>query len=98
MHDLSLSGSLSPFMQNFLFLRNFRVRVRSTLLDLQNQEEGNPQGSILSFILFSIKINDITKCLNPTINCTLYVDIFVICYKSTHIRNKKIAIEPQQYN
>ena len=33
--------------------------VRTTLSDLQGQEEGVPQGSILSVTLFSIKINNI---------------------------------------
>ena len=67
------------FIKNFLLERTFRVRVGSTLSDLQNQEkEDVPQGSILSVTLFSIKINNIVKCLNPSIDCALYVDDFVM--------------------
>ena len=58
----------------------------TTLSDLQDQEEGVPQGSILSVTLFSIKINSNTKALNPGVDCSLYVDDFLICYRSKHIQ------------
>ena len=64
---------------------NFKVRVGTTLSDLQGQEERVPQGSILSVTLFSIKINNIVKTLNPGVDCSLYVDDFLICYRSKHI-------------
>ena len=57
----------------------------STFSDSQHQEEGVQQGSILSVTLFSIKMNNIVKCLNPSIDCALYVDDFVICYRATHM-------------
>ena len=44
------------------------------------------QGSILSVTLFNIKINSIVKCLNLGVETSLYVDIFLICCKSKHIR------------
>ena len=36
----------------------------------------------LSTTLFSIKINDILKCLGNLTDCSLYVDDFCICYRS----------------
>ena len=66
-------------------VKNFRFFYPCTLSDLQGQEEGVPQGSILSVTLFSIKINDIVKALNPGVDCSLYVDDFLICYRSKHI-------------
>ena len=39
--------------------RNFEVRFGTTLSDLQGQEEGVPEGSILSVTLFSININNL---------------------------------------
>ena len=65
LHDLGLRGRLPMFIKNFLFERTFRVRVGSTFSDSQHQEEGVPQGSILSVTLFSIKISNIVKCLTP---------------------------------
>ena len=55
LNDFGLQGRLSHFIDNFLSNRNFKVRVGTTLSDLQGQEEGVPQGSILSVTLFSIK-------------------------------------------
>ena len=83
--DFGLKGRLPHFIDNFLSNRNFKVRVGTTLSDLQGQEEGVPQGSILSVTLFSIKINNIVKALNPGVNCSLYVDDFLICYRSKHM-------------
>ena len=57
----------------------------STFSSSQHQEEGVPQGSILSVTLFSIKINNFVKCLTPSIDCALYVDNFIICYRATHM-------------
>ena len=83
--DFGLKGRLPHFIENFLSNRNFKVRVGTTLSDLQGQEEGVPQGSILSVTLFSIKINNIVKTLNPGVDCSLYVDDILICYRSKHM-------------
>ena len=83
--DFGLKGRLPIFIDNFLSNRNFKVRVGTTLSGLQGQEEGVSQGSILSVTLFSIKINNIVKALNPGVDCSLYVDDFLICYRSKHI-------------
>ena len=83
--DFGLKGRLPHFIDNFLSNRNFKVRVGTTLSDFQGQEEGVPQGSILSVTLFSIKIYNIVKALNPGVDCSLYVDDFLICYRSKHI-------------
>ena len=83
--DFGLKGRLPIFIDNFLSNTNFKVRVGTTLSGLQGQEEGVPQGSILSVTLFSIKINNIVKALNPGVDCSLYVDDFLICYRSKHI-------------
>ena len=85
LHEFGLKGRLPTFINNFLSDRNFKVCVGTNLSDSQDQEEGVQQGSILSVTLFSIKINNIVKALNPGIDCSLYVDDFLICYRSKHI-------------
>ena len=55
LHDLGLKGRLPLFIQRFLEDRTMQVRVGSTLSDLYDQEQGVPQGSILSTTLFNIK-------------------------------------------
>ena len=81
LHDIGLRGRLPNFISNFLSDRSFNVRIGSTLSDTFAQEQGVPQGSILSPTLFNIKINNIVKCVNDT-DSSLYVDDFCIFYKS----------------
>ena len=85
LNDFCRKGILPTFIYNFLSNRNFKVRVGTTPSHLQGQEEGVPQGSILSVTLFSIKINNIVKALNPGVDYSLYIEDFLICYRSKHI-------------
>jgi ribonuclease HI len=83
--DAGLHGRLPMFIESFLQDRQFQVRLGSFVSQQYDQETGLPQGSILSVILFALKINSIVKTLSPGIECSLYVDDFVICYRSKHI-------------
>ena len=85
LHGFGLRGRLPIFISNFLQDRFFKVRVGSTFSDFHPQEMGVPQGSILSVTLFSVKINSITQCLKPGVDCSLYVDDFQVCYKSSNM-------------
>ena len=86
LHDLGLKGRLPLFIQSFLEDRTMQVRVGSRLSDLYDQEQGVPQGSILSTTLFNIKINNIVNCLDTKTDGSLYVDDFGICYRSKNMR------------
>ena len=86
LHDSGLKGRLPSFIQSFLEDLTIQVRVGSTLSDLYDQEQGVPQGSIISTTLFNIKINNIVKCLGEKTDCSLYVDDFCICYRSKNMR------------
>ena len=85
LYDLGLRRRVPMFIKKFLFKRTFRVCMGSTFSDSQHQDESILQASILSVTLFSIKINDIVKCLTPSIDCALYVDDFVIFCWTTHV-------------
>ena len=86
LHGTGLKGRLPLFIANFLSDRQFRVRLGSTLSDCHPQEMGVPQGSILSVTLFILKINSIVNCLPPHVRGSLYVDDFLICYRSKDMR------------
>lgn len=81
LHDLGLTGCLPIFIQNFLSDRTFQIRINSTFSDSFIQEEGVPQGSILSPLLFNIKINNIIKQVQPQMDKSLYVDDFSLSAK-----------------
>ena len=55
LHEMGLKGRLPLFIDNFLKGRKFKVRLDNTHSSLNPQEEGVPQGSILSPTLFTVK-------------------------------------------
>ena len=79
-HDIGLKGRMPLFLQ----IRKFKVKVGSILSELHKQEQGVPQGCTLSVTLFSLKINNVVKTLNPGVDCSLYFDDFLICYRSKY--------------
>ena len=83
LNDFGLKGRLPHFIDNFYPIEI--LKSVSELPILIFKEEGVPHGSILSVTLFSIKINNIVKALNPSVDCSLYVDNFLICYRSKHM-------------
>ena len=87
LHDFYMRGRLAYFISTFFNERQFRVRVSDTFSNPHEQEMGSPQGSILSFTLFSVKINNIVKSVCPGVECFLYVDDFCICYRFKHIHS-----------
>ena len=58
---MGLKGKPPTFISNFLFEREFKVRIISTYYDMHAQEMVVLQGSILSVTLFSIKIKVLQK-------------------------------------
>ncbi|KAG8181012.1 hypothetical protein JTE90_024760 [Oedothorax gibbosus] len=96
LYHLGFRGNLPVFIQNFLKTRVFQVHVRSTLSRDFYQREGVPQGSVLSVVLFILKINGIVEQLPPAVKGTLFVDDFQISCASTNMstveRQLQIAI------
>ena len=87
LHDMGLRGNLPIFIENFLCDRVFSVIVANAQSDQCTQEEGVPQGAILSTTLFNIKLNGIVKEVLPGIDCSLYVDDFVIIIRSKYMES-----------
>ena len=85
LYNMGLRGRMPIFISNFLKNRTFKVRIGSTLSNTNKQEEGVPQGSILSTTLFNIKINNLTKQFPKDINGALYVDDSTISYRSKNM-------------
>ncbi|GFT73322.1 probable RNA-directed DNA polymerase from transposon X-element [Trichonephila clavipes] len=82
LYAMDIRGNLPVFIKNFLNHRSFQVRLLSFYSNIFIQEQGVPQGSVLSVLLFIIKINGITHHINQGIQCSLYVDDVQISYSS----------------
>ncbi|GBM30073.1 putative RNA-directed DNA polymerase from transposon X-element [Araneus ventricosus] len=72
--DIGLTGNLPLFIKKNLQTRIFQILIGNILSDNFNQQEGVPQGSVLSMLLFIIKINGIVSKLPAYVNSTLFVD------------------------
>ena len=86
LYDMDFRGNLPIFIKNFLSDRVFLVLYGNLLSDEYTQEEGVPQGAILSTTLFNVKLNGIVKSILPGVECSLYVDDFVIIYRSPSVQ------------
>ena len=69
-----ISGRMFRFIHSFLSNRTFQVRIGSTLSMTKSIENGTPQGSVLSPILFSLMMDDLQTRI--TSHAALYADDF----------------------
>lgn len=84
-HEIGLRGELPLFIKAFLKNRLFRVRIGNILSEEMTQEEGVPQGSVLSVTLFALAINGISEVIPPGILYTLFVDDLSISFAATRM-------------
>ena len=73
-----IGGNMFLFIKDFLTDRYIKVRVGSEHSSLYLQEEGVPQGSVLSVTLFAIAINSLMEHIPVGIQGSLFVDDFAI--------------------
>ena len=60
-HRIRLRRKLSVFMKSFLESLYFNVKVNGEVSKMRVQENGIAQGSVLSLVLFLVKINELAK-------------------------------------
>ena len=87
LHEFGFRGRLPCFINNFLPGRLFQVKIGSTLSDFHVQESGVPQGSILSPVLFNIKINGIVTAVLKDSESSLFVDDFALCLRDRSLHS-----------
>ena len=75
----NVNGPILKFLSNFLTNRRFQILFGNTLSEPKCQENGVPQGSVLSVTMFQIAINTVFKFINePSVKCLAYADDLVI--------------------
>ena len=97
LHKAGLRGSLPKYLTAFLAERLFSVKIKNHLSTVKLQQNGIPQGSVLSVTLFILKINGITKDIPRSEGwcSSLFVDDLQISFRNSNptvIREKMQSV------
>jgi ribonuclease HI len=86
--EMGLRGRLPQYIREFLKNRHFKVQINDHSSNRYIQEEGVPQGCVLSVTLFAIKINQISAHIpnDPRFHTSLYVDDFQLAYRHSDLK------------
>ena len=90
LHKSGIDGRILKYIQNFLSDRKFQIQFENTLSELKTQENGVPQGSVLSVTLFQIAVNTVFDYIPQNVHCLAYADDLVIIsrnYKAAVLQN-----------
>lgn len=83
--DLGIRGRMLNCLSDFLSNRTFQVRLGVTLSRVFTQENGVPQGCVLSTTLFVVKMNSVNKVIPSTLMHSLYVDDLQIACRASNM-------------
>ena len=87
LHKMGFRGNLPIFIENFMKDRTFKVKVNNSFSDVKIQQNGVPQGSVLSPTLFIIMINDILNDPPEGINLSLFADDVALWITNKSLRH-----------
>ena len=90
-----MRGLLPKFIAMYLEERKFKVKVGKSLSNEHEQQNGVPQGAVLSALLFALKINNIVKNLPSAerFTCPLFVDGLQIGYRHPDLNIIKATLQ-----
>lgn len=74
LYKMGIKGKMIRFINSFLSERYIKVRVGNHVSRPFLQEEGVPQGSVLSVTLFAIAINGVLEKISSPVKGSLFVD------------------------
>ncbi|GFT65495.1 putative RNA-directed DNA polymerase from transposon X-element [Trichonephila clavipes] len=86
MYDFGLKRNLPIFIFNFLAVRYFNVRIGHSSSHKFIQDQGVPQGGVLSVTLFNIHMSNILHQLPPSVRGMLYVDDLQVSCQGSDMR------------
>lgn len=89
LNNLGITGRMFNWIKDFLFGRAIQVRIGSALSERYVVENGTPQGSVISPILFSIMIKDIFSNIQDDIGRSLFADDGVLWKRGRNVEYVK---------
>ena len=81
-YKMGFRGNMMNFLREFLNDRYIKVKIGNYISKAFKQEEGVPQGSVLSVTCFSVAINKIVQKVSSPVKCSLFVDDFLMYVSS----------------
>ena len=81
--DWGIGGNMFSSIKDFLSERYLKVRVGSSISSAYLQEEGIPQGSVLSPTLFNVAINGLLEQIPVGVQGLAFADDYAICCTSS---------------
>src|SRR6218665_49385 len=74
LRKMGITGNIYNWINDFLTDRSLRVKVGNTLSQKFLLQNGTPQGSVISPILFLLMINNVPSVNDHNTRCSLYAD------------------------
>lgn len=74
LYSCGIQGKMFNWLKSFLRNRTFQVRLGNELSDIYPMENGIPQGSSISPVLFTLMMNDLSSCFPEDINLAIFAD------------------------
>ena len=74
LRQMNITGNLYHFIKNFLTNRQIKVKIGNDLSHEYTLENGTPQGSVISPLLFIIMLNDFPTIKDADVDTSLYAD------------------------
>lgn len=97
MSEIKIGGHIMHFVKNFLQNRKYRVRVNNELSQEYIQENGVPQGSVISTTLFIIAMDTIISRIHRPVQIIMYADDVLIYCRGRNIDTIRQQIQETIY-
>ncbi|KAK7899409.1 hypothetical protein WMY93_020262 [Mugilogobius chulae] len=93
LRKIGVKGRMFLWIQSFMNGRTIQVRVGNELSRCVEVENGTPQGSVISPLIFSLMINDVFSNVRPDVGKSLFADDGALWKRGRHLEHMKVQMQ-----